>query len=52
MVCNSFILLMSYKYIWSSNITTRRFLFIRMASTVVGNVSSHIVDCLCSEEER
>ena len=48
-VYSSFMLLMSYRYIWSSNMTTSRFLFIRTANTVVGKVSSHIVDCLCKK---
>lgn len=39
-------LLISYTYICSSKTTINRFLLSRTASTLVGKVSSHIVDCL------
>lgn len=45
-VRSSFMLLMSYRYIWSSSTTTNLLRFSRTASTVVRNVSSQIVECL------
>jgi hypothetical protein len=47
MVWRRLMLLMSYKYISSSNMTARRFRFSRTARTADGNVSSHITDALC-----
>lgn len=51
MVYNSFIVCMSYRYIWSSRTITNLFLFSRTARTVVGKVSSHIMESLCSGQQ-
>lgn len=50
MVCMSFILLMSYRYMKSSSTTTSLFLLSRTPRMVVGNVSSHIVDLRCMND--
>ena len=50
MVYKRLILLMSYRYISSSNTTANRFRLRRTARTAEGKVSSHITDARCRSE--